>query len=95
MRIERVVLEHHGNVAVAGRQVADLAGADADLAAADLFEAGDHAQQRGLAAARWADENHELPVGDIDAEVLDDVDRAEALLDVVKGDGCHEIRSCL
>ena len=40
-----------------------------------ILEAGDHAQGRGLAAARRPDEDHELPVGDVQVHVLygDDV----------------------
>jgi hypothetical protein len=51
MRVERVVLEHHGDVALRGFELVDHALADADLAAGNFFQAGDHAQQRGLAAA--------------------------------------------
>jgi hypothetical protein len=45
VRVERVVLEHHRDVALLGRHVVDHAVADADLARGDLLEAGDHAQQ--------------------------------------------------
>jgi hypothetical protein len=51
VRIERIVLEHHGDVALLGFQVIDHAIADDDLSAADLLQPCDHAQQRGLAAA--------------------------------------------
>ena len=40
--------------------------AEADLAAVELAEAGDHAQQRGLAAARRAEQGEELAVLDSD-----------------------------
>jgi hypothetical protein len=39
--------------------------ADGDLAAGDLLQPGHHAQQRGLAAARGADDDDELAVGDL------------------------------
>ncbi len=67
VRVQRVVLEDHGDVAVLGRHVVDDPVADAQLALGDRLEAGDHAQRRGLAAARRADEHHELPVGDVQA----------------------------
>ena len=53
-----------------------------DVAAADLLEAGDDAQQRGLAAAGGADEDDELAVRDVEVDAVDDVDGAEGLLDV-------------
>ena len=51
VRIKRVVLEHHGDVALFRRHVVDHAIADADLAAGDVLEPGNHAQQGRLAAA--------------------------------------------
>jgi len=45
----------------------DLLAVDADLARGDLLEPGDHAQGRGLAAAGWPDEDHELAVLDPEA----------------------------
>ena len=41
------------------------------VAGGDVLEADDHAQQRRLAAAGGADEDHELAVGDVEADVLD------------------------
>ena len=73
VRVERVVLEHHRDVAVLGRHVVDDAPADLDLAAGDRLEPGDHAQQRRLAAARRTDQHAELAVGDLDVDAADDV----------------------
>ena len=60
-----------------------------DVAVGDLLQAGEHAQAGGLAAARRADEDEELLVGDLDVEVVDGDDIAEALVDVFEGDTGH------
>ena len=90
VRIERVVLEHHRDIARAGRQVVDDTVADPNVALADLLEAGDHAQRRRLAAARRSDEDDELAVLDVEVQVGD---RAMAvavgLAHVVEGDFRH------
>ena len=76
--IERVVLEHHGHVAVARAHVVDHLAADLDVALVDLLEAGDGAQQRALAAAGRADQNRELAVGNVEIDAAHGVDRTEA-----------------
>jgi hypothetical protein len=78
--IQRVVLEHHGDVPFLGHQRVDHAAADGDLAGADLLQARDHAQQGGLAAARGPHQHRELPVLDVDVHAADDVRGAEVLL---------------
>jgi hypothetical protein len=45
--------------------------ADGDLAAGDLLQPGHHAQQRALAAARGADDDDELAVGDFGVHAVD------------------------
>ena len=50
VRVERVALEDHGDVAVARRDVVDDAVADPEHALGDVLEPGDHAQRRRLAA---------------------------------------------
>src|SRR5205814_3402568 len=70
VRVERVVLEHHGDVAVHRRQIVHHPAVDADLAGGDVLEAGDHAQRGRLAAARGPDQHHELAVTDLEADVL-------------------------
>ena len=71
VRIERVALEHHRDVAVSGIDLVDDLAVDADLARGRLLEAGDHAHGRRLAAARRAEEHHELLVADIEVDVVD------------------------
>ena len=50
VRVECVVLEHHGATAFARLELVHHRAVDDDLAVGNLLEAGDHAQQRGLAA---------------------------------------------
>ena len=79
VRVERVVLEHHRDVPIDGVEVVDDPVADQDLARGRLLEARHHAQRRRLAASRRADEDHELPVPDLEVEIVDG-DRAVAEL---------------
>ena len=69
VRVERVVLEDHRDVAVLRRHVGDVAVADEDVAVVDLFEAGEHAQGGGLATAGGADEDEEFAVFDVEVEL--------------------------
>ena len=72
-----------------GAHVVDVAAVDADLAAGDVLEAGDHAQQRGLAAAGRADEDDELAMLDGQVDALDDLDRAIALANALEFETGH------
>ena len=47
------------------------------------LEAGDDPQQRGLAAARGAEQHDELAVGDVEVDALEHVGLAEGLADLV------------
>ena len=71
VRVERVVLEDHRDVAVLGRVLVDDVAADLQLALGDVLEPGDHPQRGRLPAARRPDEDHELAVGDLEVHVLD------------------------
>src|SRR5262245_38357027 len=75
VRIERVVLEHHRDVAVGRLDLVDDAAANIDLAAGDGFQPRDHAQQRGLAAAGRAYPSAELAVADFEIDALYGFDR--------------------
>ena len=76
VRIERVVLEDHGDVAVLRSRVRDVAAADPDAALVDVLETGEHAQRGRLPRARRADEHHELAVLDVEVESVDSRDVA-------------------
>ena len=69
--IERVGLEHHRNAALGGVEPRDVTGADVDLSFGRLLEPGDHAQERGLAAARGAHEDAEFAVLDLKIHPVD------------------------
>ena len=60
VRKQRVGLEHHVHRALVRRNARHVDAVDEDLAAGRLFEAGQHAQQRGLAAARAAEQAEQL-----------------------------------
>jgi hypothetical protein len=55
---------------------------------------GDHAQGRGLAAARRADEHHELLVADLQVDVFDGVDAVVELVDALEDDLPHTLHPC-
>src|SRR6266540_2774860 len=87
VRVERVVLEDHRDVAVSRRHLVDGAIADADLSARDLLEPGDHPQRRRLAAAGGPDQHHQLAVRNLERELLDgDGSIRVDLADAVEGD---------
>ena len=65
-----------------GLERAGVGAVDEDAAARRLDEAVDHAQRRGLAAARRADEHGHLAVGDLEGQVVDGEPVAVALRDM-------------
>ena len=89
VRVQGVALEDHRDVAILRGDVVDDALADLEVALGDLLEAGDHPQAGGLAAAGRADQDHELAVLDLEVEVLDGGEVAEALPDVIERHGGH------
>jgi hypothetical protein len=89
VRIERVGLEHHGQLALGRRLAGDVAAIDVDGAAAGVLQAGDQPQQCRLAATRRADEDDELAILDHQVEPGDDGRRSEGLGDVLERDVSH------
>ncbi len=71
MRKQRVGLEHHRGAALDRRQADDVLAADQDLAAGRIVVARDHAQDRGLAAARRAEETAIGAVGNLQIDAVD------------------------
>ena len=87
VREEGVGLEHHGDVAVGGRQVGDVALADVDAAGCRQLQSGDHPERRRLAATGGAEEGDEVALLDGEADLLDRHGLAEGLGDLVEADG--------
>ena len=93
--VERVVLEHHRDVAVARSEVGDVAVADQDSSLGDLLEPGDHAQKGRLAAPGRADEHHELAVMDVERDVVDRLDPVRIdLRRFLEPDAAHQAGAC-
>ena len=88
--IERVVLEHHGDVALFRRHPVHHPLADADIAGGDLLQSRHHAQQGRLAAARRTDENGEGGIGHIDRYPVQHLRCTEGLADLADLDARHQ-----
>src|SRR5690606_33504957 len=82
MRIERIGLEDHCDVAFGRRHLVHPAAGNAQLAVGNLLQSGDHPQKRGLAAARWPDEYDKLALFNAEIDAVDDGQRAKTLDDV-------------
>ncbi len=90
LRIERVILEHHRDVALARRDVVDDPLADPDAPGTERLEAREHPQRRRLARARRPDEHHELAVLDRERELRHGGRLAEALRHLLERDARHQ-----
>ncbi|MCY1366625.1 hypothetical protein D9M69_535290 [compost metagenome] len=90
-RVQRVGLEHHGDVPVLGAHAADVGVVDHDRAAADALQPGDAVHQGGFAAARRADQDEELAGVDLQLDVLQGVRQAAAvgLVHIAQFEGSH------
>jgi hypothetical protein len=93
VRVQRVILEHHGDVAIHRRQIVDDFVADQDVARGDRLESRHHAQGRGLAAAGRADQHHELLVADFQVHVVDGVNLVEFLVELPNVNRRHALYS--
>src|ERR1035437_5996613 len=72
MGIERVILKHHGDVAVFRRDAVDELVVDPDLSGAYFFQTRNHPECRAFAAARGTHQDAELAVRYIEIHVADD-----------------------
>ena len=81
VRVERVALKHHGDAALAGRQMIHARPIDLDLAGIDGLQAGDYPQQGGFSTAGRAQYHQELAGADLERDVVEHYGTAEALAD--------------
>ena len=70
VRIERVALEHHGDVAVARFGVGDISAIQENAAFAGFLQAGDDAQRRGLAGAGGTEQGKEFTRFDVEIDAV-------------------------
>src|SRR6185312_6499430 len=70
VRVERVVLEYHGDVAFGRTDLVDHLTVDGDGTGRDGFQTCDHAQQRRFPATGGADQNAKLLVRNGDGDAL-------------------------
>jgi hypothetical protein len=87
VREQRVILEHDADLAPIGGKFGHAPAGDGDLAAVGDQEASNKIEQRGLAAARWAEQRHQLAAGHRQRYVIERGDCAEALRHAVELDG--------
>src|SRR6185437_12719922 len=71
VRIQRIALKHHRDIALARMQVVDLVVTDTDFAARQRVESGDQGKERRFSAARWPDQNQKIAIFDIDVDLLE------------------------
>ncbi len=94
VRIERVVLKHHRDVAVPRVHVVDHAVANPQCALRDRLQPGDHSQRRALATARGSHQHQELAVVNLQIDLPHGMYVAGIDFgDFFKRDGCHDLRT--
>ncbi|MNZ71662.1 hypothetical protein D3C78_900280 [compost metagenome] len=91
VRKQRIRLKQDAVVTGLGRQLGDVAIADVQGATVLAFEAGDAAQQRGLATAGRAEQAHQFTGGDVEGDILQGGKGAEALVDTAHFHLCARV----
>ena len=81
MREQRIALEHHAGGALLGRPVGDVDAVAERRAVARLHEAGKDHQEGGLARAGRPEQGQEFAAADIERQIVQRTERAEALAD--------------
>ena len=69
VRVQGVVLEDHGDVPVTWADIVHDLAADGQGPLGNVFQASDHPQGRGLAAARWPNKDDEFLIVDVEVKV--------------------------
>ena len=89
MRIERIVLEDHGDVPALWFNIVDDTPADDDFPFGYLFQSSDHSQKGRLAAAGGAEQHDKRTILDRRIDAMQDLDAAESLDDRTDLDRGH------
>ena len=86
MTEQRVVLEYKAHVAVSHMHIGGVFTAEVDAAHIGGLQTRDDAQQRGLAAARWAEQGDQFARFDIQTHIAQGLKIAELLADITNFD---------
>src|SRR5262245_13744842 len=95
MREQRIVLEHHADVAAGRRHGGNVLAIDHYASTVWLLEARHHLQERGLAGAAGAQDGEQLTGGDVEADLVQRHDLADApaeAFDAQVAGTCRQIR---
>ena len=91
VREERIALEHHPHGPALRGAPGEVLAVQQDAAAVGNIEAGDHAQQRRLAATRGPEQGEKLSGFDADTDIVDCGEIAEAAGDVLDLEQRHRV----
>jgi hypothetical protein len=94
VRVERVALENHRDIAVLGSHVIHDAITDEDFAFRDFFKTRQHTQTGGLPAARRPYEHEKFFVSNLDGDTLNDTGIPETLDYISESYSCHNKPPC-
>ena len=75
MGVERIALEHHGDVAARRRHIADGPWSDSDFAVGWIVETGEESQQGAFAAPRGTDKHQKLAIVDRQIQLTNHINR--------------------
>ena len=87
--IERIVFEHHGDVALTRGEVGDHAVVEPDFAVANVLDAGDHFQRRRLTAARRPQQRQHFALFAMQRQIDYGLDLAVLLAQILEIDARH------
>ena len=95
VRIERVVLEHHGDVAFRWVEAGHVVPIDQHAAGGWTLQPGDQTQQGRLATARRADDDQHLAIGERQVDAVQHIDQAEALAQATEFESRHGCQTAI
>ena len=92
VREQRVRLEHHVHGPFVGRNARHILAVDEQATFGRVLKTGQHAQQRGLAAARGTQQTEGLALVDVEAHLIDGDKITEPLGDALDAHIRHRLR---
>ena len=88
VRVERIVLKHHGDVALVGFEPNNRLRIELHVALVGMDQASDDAQQCGLATTGWSEQGHKFARLNVQRNLVQDLGLPERLRYVGQFEGC-------